>query len=198
MLRCGSRAQRRSRGSQARPTGTDFLKALAPAPAQASATDPSARWGGRLGQGATAPCPCEESPECRQEGHHPLDATLVQKAVRRAVLAAGITKPAGGHSFRHSQWLHHAGLRPGISTHQLEIGQDIRSMRALLGHSEVRTTMIYTHVLNRSPRGGPAPPTFCSLMNRVVRTIGNRGHPVCYLPDLTPCMGRLAFGREWL
>jgi integrase len=99
--------------------------------------------------------------QSRQEGRHHLDPTLVQMAVRRAVLAAGITKPAGGHSFRHSywllQWLRHAGLRPGKATHLLERGQTIRTIQELLGHSDVRTTMIDTLVLNRGPLGVASP-----------------------------------------
>jgi hypothetical protein len=82
------------------------------------------------------------------------------------VLAAGIAKAAGSHSFRHSQWLRHAGLRPGKATLLLERGQTIRTIQELLGHSDVRTTMINTHMLNRSPLGGPAPPSFCSPANR--------------------------------
>jgi integrase len=95
--------------------------------------------------------------QSRQEDRHHLDPTLVQKAVRRAVLAAGLTKPAGCHTFRHSQWLRHAGLRPGKSTRLLERGQDIRTIQELLGHKDVRTTMIYTHVLNRGPLGVASP-----------------------------------------
>ena len=93
----------------------------------------------------------------RQEGSHHLDPTLVQKAVRRAELPAGITKPAGCHTFRNSQWLHHAGLRPGRATHLLERGQAIRTIQELLGHSDVRTTMIDTHILNRGPQGVASP-----------------------------------------
>jgi site-specific recombinase XerD len=61
-----------------------------------------------------------------------------QKAVRQAARSAGITKPVGPHTFRHS-----------FATHLLENGYDIRTVQELLGHKDVRTTMIYTHVLQR-------------------------------------------------
>jgi len=86
------------------------------------------------------------NPKTGQEGRHHVDATILQRAVRAAVRMAGITKHVGCHTFRHC-----------FATHLLETGYDIRTIQELLGHRDVRTTMIYTHVLNKGGRGVRSP-----------------------------------------
>lgn len=77
---------------------------------------------------------------------HHLQDQCIQRAIKEAVRTAGINKPATPHTLRHS-----------FATHLLEGGYDIRTVQELLGHADVKTTMIYTHVLNRGGRGVVSP-----------------------------------------
>lgn len=77
---------------------------------------------------------------------HHIHESVLQKAIKQAARQAGITKPVGPHTFRHC-----------FATHLLESGYDIRTVQELMGHKDVKTTMVYTHVMNKGPLGVRSP-----------------------------------------
>ena len=85
-------------------------------------------------------------PRSDKTRRHHLDEKGVQRAMKQAVRDAGLVKPATPHTLRHS-----------FATHLLQAGYDIRTVQELLGHSDVSTTMIYIHVLNKGGKGVVSP-----------------------------------------
>ena len=77
---------------------------------------------------------------------HHVEPNVINKAIKAAVKRVGITKQVSAHTFRHS-----------FATHLLQRGTDIRTIQALLGHRDVATTMIYTHILQQGGEGVPSP-----------------------------------------
>jgi site-specific recombinase XerD len=85
-------------------------------------------------------------PRSGEQRRHHLDESVLQRAVKEAARKVGLAKPVTCHTLRHS-----------FATHLLEDGYDIRTIQELLGHRDVSTTMIDTHVLNRGGRGVRSP-----------------------------------------
>ncbi|MBN2646736.1 MAG: integron integrase [Thiotrichales bacterium] len=85
-------------------------------------------------------------PRSNQMRRHHIDQSVINKAIKRALQQCGISKKVSAHTFRHS-----------FATHLLQTGTDIRTIQALLGHTNVQTTMIYTHVLKQGGQGVASP-----------------------------------------
>lgn len=112
--------------------------------------------------------------ETGQRRRHHLHETAVQRAVAQAVIRAGLSKRATCHTFRHS-----------FATHLLEDGYDIRTVQKLLGHADLNTTMIYTHVVDRGPGAVRSPAESLNLLPTRTQTPGapHGAHRGQYLKD---------------
>ena len=99
-----------------------------------------------------------KDPRSNEIRRHHVDQSVVNKAIKGAVRKLGITKRVSAHTFRHS-----------FATHLLQRGTDIRTIQALLGHNDLETTMIYTHVLNLGGQGVSSPLGGCPRIDNLLR-----------------------------
>jgi len=116
-----------------------ILKTSITKPQRADASAPASKQPGKSNQYVFPAKSLSVDPRSGKARRHHLHENVVQKAVKKSAVEAGITKQVGCHTLRHS-----------FATHLLEDYYDIRTVQELLGHANVAATMIYTHVLNRS------------------------------------------------